>query len=305
MKILITGGAGFIGSSLADALLENGKYEVVLVDNLLTGKTHNLPDNPQCRFIKCDVNNYNDIASIFLAFRFDYIFHYAAVVGVKRTLENPVMVLNDLQGLRNVLDLSKNTGVKRVFFSSSSEVYGEPVHLPQHEQTTPLNSRLPYAIVKNAGESFCRSYHQEYGLEYTLFRFFNTYGPKQSPDFVISKFMDAALANKDITIYGDGSQTRTFCYVKDNTEACINAMEMDLFVNDVVNIGNDDTFTILDLAKFIIELTNSKSQVVHLPPLPEGDMTRRQPDISNMKKLLNRNFTSLETGLREIIKNKK
>lgn len=305
MKVLITGGAGFIGSSLADSLLEKEKYEIVLVDNLLTGKQDNVPVNPNCRFIKCDVNNYNDIASIFLAFRFDFVFHYAAVVGVKRTLENPVMVLNDLKGIQNVLDLSKNTGVRRIFFSSSSEVYGEPVHLPQNEQTTPLNSRLPYAVVKNVGESFCRSYQQEYGLEYTLFRFFNTYGPKQSHDFVITKFMEAALANKDITIYGDGSQTRTFCYVKDNTEACINAMERDLFVNDVVNIGNDDTYTIVELAKFLIQLTGSKSKVVHLPPLPEGDMTRRQPDISNMKKLLNRDFTSIEAGMNEVIKSRK
>jgi UDP-glucose 4-epimerase len=305
MKVLITGGAGFVGSSLADALLEKDKYEIVLVDSLLTGRHENLPDNPGCRFIKCDVNSYNDIASIFLAFRFDYVFHYAAVVGVKRTLDNPVMVLNDLKGIQNVLDLSKNTGVRRIFFSSSSEVYGEPVHLPQNEQTTPLNSRLPYAVVKNVGESFCRSYQQEYGLEYTLFRFFNTYGPKQSPDFVITKFMEAALANRDITIYGDGSQTRTFCYIKDNTEACINAMEKNLFVNDVVNVGNDDTYTILELAKFLIQLTGSRSQIVHLPPLPEGDMTRRQPDILNMKKLLNRDFTSLETGLKEIIKSRK
>jgi UDP-glucose 4-epimerase len=305
MKVLITGGAGFIGSSLADALLEKNKYEIVLVDSLLTGRQDNVPHHPDCRFIKCDVNNYNDIASIFLAFRFDFVFHYAAVVGVKRTLDNPVMVLNDLKGIQNVLDLSKNTGVKRIFFSSSSEVYGEPVHLPQNEQTTPLNSRLPYAVVKNVGESFCRSYQQEYGLEYTLFRFFNTYGPKQSPDFVITKFMEAALANKDITIYGDGSQTRTFCYIKDNSEACINAMEKNLFVNDVVNIGNDDTYTILELANFIIKITGSASKVVHLPPLAEGDMTRRQPDILNMRKLLNRDFTSLETGLKEIIRSRK
>ncbi len=222
IKILITGGAGFIPSSLADRLLENDQYEILLVDNMLTGRSENIPKHPRCRFIKCDVNNYNDIAPVFLAFRFDYVFHYAAVVGVKRTLDNPVMVLHDLQGMKNVLDLCKNTAVKRVFFSSSSEVYGEPVHLPQHEQTTPLNSRLPYAVVKNAGEAFCRSYHQEFGLEFTIFRFFNTYGPKQSPDFVISKFIDAALNNKDITIYGDGMQTRTFCYIDDNVSACIN-----------------------------------------------------------------------------------
>ncbi|MBS1759488.1 MAG: NAD-dependent epimerase/dehydratase family protein [Bacteroidetes bacterium] len=305
MKILITGGAGFIPSSLADALLANGKYEIVLVDNMLTGRMENLPKHPNCRFIKCDVNNYNDIAAVFLSFHFDYVFHYAAVVGVKRTLDNPVLVLNDLQGIRNVLDLSKNTGVKRVFFSSSSEVYGEPVHLPQNEQTTPLNSRLPYAVVKNVGESFCRSYHQEFGLEYTLFRFFNTYGPKQSPDFVISKFLDAALANKDITVYGDGQQTRTFCYITDNTTACINAMEKNLFVNDVVNIGNDATCTVLDLAKTIIKLTNSSSKIVHLPPLPEGDMTRRQPDIDNMKILLNKDFITLEEGLKKIIAERK
>ncbi len=301
MKILITGGAGFIGSSLADALLENESNELVLVDNLLTGRMENIPRHKRSRFIKCDVNNNNDIAPVFLAFRFDYVFHYAAVVGVKRTLENPVMVLNDLQGIRNVLDLAKNTGVRRVFFSSSSEVYGEPVHLPQHEHHTPLNSRLPYAVVKNVGESFCRSYQQEYGLDYTLFRFFNTYGPKQSPDFVISKFLDAANAGKDIIIYGDGQQTRTFCYITDNTGACINAMEKNLFVNDVVNIGNDATCTILDLAKLIIKLTGSSSKIVHHPPLPEGDMTRRQPDIDNMKKLLNKDFIPLEKGLKKII----
>jgi nucleoside-diphosphate-sugar epimerase len=305
MKVLITGGAGFVGSSLADALLEKDNYDIVLVDNLLTGRMENIPVHPRCRFIKSDANNYNDIAPIFLAFHFDYVFHYAAVVGVKRTLENPVMVLDDLKGIRNILDLSKNTGVKRVFFSSSSEVYGEPVHLPQHEHTTPLNSRLPYAIVKNVGESFCRSYQQEFGLEYTLFRFFNTYGPKQSPDFVISKFIDAALDNKDITIYGDGSQTRTFCYINDNSTACINAMEKNLFVNDVVNVGNDATFTILELARTIIAITGSKSKIVHLPPLAEGDMTRRQPDIENMKKLLSRDFLSLEDGIKEILKKRK
>ena len=301
MKILITGGAGFIGSSLADKLIEKKNYEIVLVDNLLTGNIANIPKDNSCRFIKCDVNNYNDIASIFLAFRFDYVFHYAAVVGVKRTLDNPVLVLNDLQGIRNVLDLSKNTGVRRVFFSSSSEVYGEPVHLPQHEQTTPLNSRLPYAVVKNVGESFCRSYQQEYGLEYTLFRFFNTYGPKQSPDFVISKFIDAALAGNDITLYGDGLQTRTFCYIDDNIKACINTMENYQFVNDVVNIGNDETYTILDLAKIIIDITGSSSKIVFLPPLPDGDMSRRQPDITSMRQLLNRDFIPLEKGLKNIL----
>lgn len=288
-------------SSLCDKLLATTDHDIVLVDNMLTGNRGNIPMNPRVRFIKCDVNNYYDIAPVFLAFRFEYVFHYAAVVGVKRTLDNPVMVLNDIQGIKNALDLSKNTGVKRVFYSSSSEVYGEPVHLPQHEHTTPLNSRLPYAIVKNVGESYCRSYFQEYGLEYSIFRFFNTYGPKQSPDFVVSKFLDAALAGKEITIFGDGQQTRTFCYIDDNTDACVNAMLNDQFVNDVVNIGNDNAISVLDLANTIIRLCDSRSRIVHLPPLPEGDMTRRQPDISNMKKLLKRNFTTLEEGILKIL----
>jgi UDP-glucose 4-epimerase len=219
------------------------------------------------------------------------------------------MVLSDIQGIQNVLDLSKNTGVKRVFFSSSSEVYGEPVSLPQHEHITPLNSRLPYAVVKNVGESFCRSYLQEYGLNFTLFRFFNTYGPKQSPDFVVSWFINAALENRDITINGDGLQTRTFCYIDDNTQACINALTQNLFINDVVNVGYDRAITILELAETIIRLTKSKSKIVYLPPLSEGDMTRRQPDIGNMNQLLKRDFISLEEGLSRIIalriKNKK
>src|ERR1043165_7150196 len=120
MKILITGGAGFVPSSLADSLLKNPAVEVVLVDNFLTGRKENIPTHDRCRFIKGNINNYNDIAPVFLAFRFDFVFHYAAVVGVKRTLVNPVLVLEDIQGIRNVLDLAKNTGVKRVFFSSSS-----------------------------------------------------------------------------------------------------------------------------------------------------------------------------------------
>ncbi len=302
MKVLITGGAGFIPSSLADYLLAREEVQsVVLVDNFLTGYKKNIPTHKKCRFIRCDVNNFSEIAQIMTSSGFDYVFHYAAVVGVKRTLANPVMVLNDIQGIRNILDLSKNTGVKRVFFSSSSEVYGEPVHLPQNEHTTPLNSRLPYAVVKNVGESYFRSYEQEYGLDYTIFRFFNTYGPKQSTDFVMSRFIRAALRNEDIPVYGDGQQTRTFCYIDDNVQACVNAMDKERFKNDVFNIGNDRITTILELAEMIIRETGSKSKIVHLPPLPDGDMTRRQPDITKMKTLLNRDLMPLEEGIRKVI----
>ena len=300
-KILITGGAGFVPSSTAKRLLEDPSNFVVLVDNFLTGSIDNVPNHPNCKFIKCDVNNYHDISPIMCSYQFDYVFHYAAVVGVKRTLENPKMVLDDIQGIKNVLDLSKNTGVKRVFYSSSSEVYGEPVHLPQNEETTPLNSRLPYAVVKNVGESYFKSYQQEFGLDYTIFRFFNTYGPNQSTDFVMSKFIRAALKDEDITLYGDGLQTRTFCYIDDNTESCINAMQNDEFINEVFNIGSDTIITIKELAETIIRLSNSNSKIVHLPALPDGDMTRRQPDITKMKQLLNRNLIPLEQGIKNIL----
>ncbi len=304
INVLITGGAGFIPSSLADALLANGKYYVVAVDNFLTGNKNNISQHENYKFIKCDVNNYRDISAVMLNYKFDYVFHYAAVVGVLRTLDNPKMVLDDIKGLQNVFELSKNTGVKRIFFSSSSEVYGEPVHLPQNEYQTPLNSRLPYAVVKNIGECFCRSYWDEFGLNYTILRFFNTYGPRQSEDFVVSKFLHAAINNKDITIYGDGSQTRTFCYIADNLEFEIKILEEGLFVNDVVNVGNDKLTSVAELAQTIIKCTGSSSKIVNLPPLKEGDMTRRQPDNSKMLSVLNRPLVSLETGISEILKSR-
>lgn len=301
MNFLITGGAGFVPSSTADKLLENGDNKVVLVDNFLTGTKENIPNHPNCKFYECDVNDYSQIKKIFDEHKFDYVFHYAAVVGVKRTLANPIMVLDDIQGIKNVLDLCRDNKVKRVFFSSSSEVYGEPVHLPQNEETTPLNSRLPYAIVKNVGESYFKSYYQEFGLKYTIFRFFNTYGPKQSSDFVMSKFIKAALKNEDITLYGDGLQTRTFCFIDDNVEACLNTMKDEKYANGVYNIGNDKLITIKELAEIIIRLTKSKSKIVYLPPLPEGDMTRRQPDISKMKEILGKDMVGLEVGINKIL----
>ncbi|WP_258150545.1 NAD-dependent epimerase/dehydratase family protein [Nonlabens tegetincola] len=217
-KILITGVAGNVGSALANYLLAN-KYEVVGVDNFSTGAISKLPVHDNFTFVKLDVNDIQALSQVMLSRQFEYVFHYAAVVGVQRTLDNPINVLNDIQGIKNILELSKNTGVKKVAFSSSSEVYGEPVSLPQIENITPLNSKLPYAVVKNVGEAYFKSYHQEYGLDYVIFRFFNTYGPNQSEDFVIPKLLRQALHGKDITIYGDGCQSRTFCYIDDNIEA--------------------------------------------------------------------------------------
>lgn len=305
IKILVTGGAGFIGSSMAQRLMCDEDNYVVIVDNLSTGNIGKIPPLDyrigKWKFIKCDVNNYRDIAEIMLAFKFDYVFHYAAVVGVQRTQEHPVSVLNDIEGIKNILNLSKNTGVKRVFFSSSSEIYGEPVEIPQNVYTTPLNSRLPYAIVKNVGEAFLRSYQKEFGLQYTIFRLFNTYGPKQSKDFVVSKFIHSALANKDITIYGDGTKTRTFCYIDDNIETGYKIFKNNLLINDVINIGGNHEIHIQELAELIIRLTNSKSKIVHLPPLKEGDMTRRNPDNGPMVEILSKPLVSLEEGIQKIL----
>lgn len=302
-NILVTGGAGFIGSALAEKLISDKKNYVVIVDDLSTGDKGKLPKLPRFNwgFIKADVNNYNEMMPIMTSYQFDYVFHFAALVGVIRTQENPVKVLKDIDGINHILSLSKNTTVKRVFFSSSSEIYGDPVEVPQNVYTTPLNSRLPYAIVKNVGEAFMRSFKQEYDLNFTIFRFFNTYGPKQSKDFVISKFILAALRNKDITVYGDGLQSRTFCFVDDNVDSCLKAFYNNQFLNDVINIGGNREISILELAQIIIRLTESESKIVHVDPLKDGDMRRRQPDNSDMKLLLGRELLNVEAGIKKIL----
>lgn len=300
-KILVTGGAGFIGSAMTEKLSQDPNNEVVVVDNLLTGNLNKLPQRENITFINASINENKQIKDIFYSHKFDYVFHYAAVVGVQRTLNNPVSVLEDIHGIENLLRLSKNTSIKHIYYASSSEVYGEPVEFPQNELTTPLNSRLPYAIVKNVGEAYLKSYFQEFNLPYTIFRFFNTYGPKQSKDFVISKFIALALKNEDITIYGDGLQSRTFCFVDDNVDACYNAYVQKKYENDVINIGSNIETTVLELAKTIIQLTNSNSKIIHLPPLKEGDMTRRQPDNTKMIELLGRNPIRLEEGLSKLL----
>ena len=302
-KILVTGAAGFIASCLVDKLISDSSNFVVGIDNFLTGKRENLPLEQinNYRFLECDVNNFEELSIIFSVHNFDYVFHYAALVGVKRTLQNPLMVLNDIQGIKNVLELSNKSGVKRVFFSSSSEVYGEPVEFPQHEETTPLNSKLPYAVVKNVGESYLKAYQKEYGLDYTIFRFFNTYGVRQSEDFVIAKFLKLSYSNQDIMIYGDGLQTRTFCFIDDNIETTLRILKDNLTVNEVINIGSDIETSILDLAELIIKKTNSKSKIIHLPALVEGDMTRRKPDNLRMRAILKKALIELEDVIQRMI----
>ena len=289
-KILVTGGAGNIGSSLVKGLLKTERYHISIVDNLSTGSKANLPqiNESHWEFINCDVNTLDQLKKVFKKNSFHYIFHYAALVGVERTQKNPLKVLEDIEGIKNILNLAVEFNAERIFYSSSSEVYGEPVEIPQNEITTPLNSKLPYAIVKSVGESFMRTFHEHHQLDFTIMRFFNTYGPRQKNDFVISKFIELALQNKDITIYGDGSQTRSFLHVDDNVEFTIHILEKKKLLNEVVNVGSDIEITIIDLANLIIKILKSQSNIIFLPPLKEGDMTRRKPDtIANTHKHVN------------------
>lgn len=301
--ILITGGAGFIGGALARALVADPETFVVIVDDLSTGYKRNLPSKhlKNWAFVKCDVNRFTEIQNVFAAYKPTHVFHYAAVVGVERTLRHPLRVLCDIDGIRNICELAKSFGVRRVFFASSSEVYGEPVEIPQNEETTPLNARLPYAVVKNVGEVMVREYGKEFGFEYTILRFFNTYGPGQREDFVITRFLRQALEGKPITVYGDGMQTRTFCYIDDATECTLKLFYEGLEVNSTINVGSDEEISIRQLAQLIKEVTQSPSPIVHLPPRKEGDMRQRLPDISKMLRVMGRKPIPLREGLIKLV----
>ena len=300
-KILISGGAGFIGSNLANKLSESKQFEIHVCDNLLTGNKKYL--NKSILFHNIDVNCFKKVSYIFNKYKFDYVFHYAAVVGVNRTLDDPIKVLEDIKGLENIFKLSVSNKIKRIFFSSSSEVYGEPVHMPQNEEITPLNSKLPYAVVKNLGENFCKAYFFKYKLNYNILRFFNTYGHNQSEDFVISSFIKLAKSNKPIKIFGDGNQSRTFCHINDNVDTTINLIKNYKYSNQIINIGHNKIYTINELAKKIIKIFNSNSKIIHVKARKDGDMTRRQPDNSKMIKILNRRLITLDQGLKMFRKN--
>jgi len=294
-KVLITGGAGFIGALLANALSKKfPNWFIVCVDNLLFGDLKRLKKAENFKFINCDVNDFNSISSIFYTYSFD---------GVKQTLENPMLVFKDIEGIKNIVHLSYYTNVKRLFFSLSSEVYGEPFKIPQDEESTPLNSKLPYAVVKVFGETYIRHFSRQHNLSWTIFRLFNIYGEIQRPDFVVSKFIKQALKNEPITIYGDGKQTRTFLYINDLIDIIIFTIENDIFINEIVNIGSDNEITILELANIIKNLSNSKSQIVFLPPLQEGDMKRRCPDISKLRVFYKKKFISINEGIKRILDN--
>lgn len=298
-NILVTGVAGNIGSCLANKLLEK-KFRVIGIDNFVTGFKKNLPKHKNFRFYRLDINNAN-LEKKLKNYKIDYIFHFAAYVGVKNTLNNPLMVLSDIEGIKKILQFSIRNKVKKFFYSSSSEVYGEPVSLPLNEKITPLNSRLPYAVVKNIGENFIKSYNKEYGLKYVIFRIFNTYGPNQSQDFVIPNFIERALNELPIKINGDGKQSRTFMYIDDNINAIYNTLMSNKF-NLTLNIGSNREYNINQVAKKIILLTKSNSKILHLKPLKEGDMFRRKPDLKNMRKIYKKKLIDLDSGIKKIIK---
>jgi len=306
-KVLVTGGAGFIGSHLCERLLETGNI-VICIDNLSTGSVGNIKrlTGNNFRFVETDVRKLHDIKKIFHQEKFDFVFHYAATVGVRRTLENPLGVLADIEGTKNMLELSKEFGVDKVISASSSEVYGNPVEIPEHEDGH-VNPKLPYATVKLIGEQYCKAYYETYGLRTTSLRFFNVYGPRQEATpygFVIGIFIRQVLQNLPPTIFGDGSQTRDFVYVADNTDLAILAAESNETDGEVLNVGTGKPTTIMDLAEMVIELCRKKGKLIpQFLPERTFEIKHRFPDISKMMRLLgSRPKHKLEDGLKETIK---
>lgn len=304
-KVLITGGAGFLGSHLADRLLVEGAAVTVL-DDLSTGKRSNLKKalvQPAFRFVKGDANDENILGSLFKKIQPDYAIHYAAVVGVDRTQQDPLIVLDDLRGIASFFALAKKYRVKKVLFASSSEVYGEPLKMPNREDD-PLNPKTTYGVVKAAGEEFVKVY-SDLGLPGAALRFFNVYGPRQdssSEGFVVGIFIKQALSGKRPTVFGDGLQTRDFVYVDDNVEAVLRALVSDKTNGEVINIVRGQPCTIEELANQVIVVIGKKIKPAHITPRIAGEIRYRHADGSKMKKFIG--FTpkiSLMDGLRKTV----
>lgn len=307
MNCLVTGGAGFIGSHLCERLLKDG-HAVVCVDNLSTGSRENIADliKRGLIFVEGDVR---DRAMLEKTLKehgpFTGIFHYAALVGVKRTLESPIDVLSDIDGAKNVFEASVQHGKPKVVFASSSEVYGDPVEIPEVESGH-VNAKLPYAVAKLAGEKFVEAYWQTHKLPCCALRFFNVYGARQESSpygFVVGIFIRQVLAGKPPTVFGDGTQTRDFVYIDDNVEATVRAMESDATNGEVINIGSGRPMTILDLAEDIIRLAGHEGKLVPaFIPLPRSDVRHRFPDISKMRRILQfQPKTKIDEGLMRTI----
>jgi UDP-glucose 4-epimerase len=298
--VLITGVAGNVGSRLAKHILSSFPDIVVVgVDNFLTGNAENIRSaslHNNFVFVEADCNDYEAMFSVFRERGIDYVFHYAACAGVERTLANPSLVFRDLEGIRNISKLSLEFGVKKIAYSSSSEVYGNPSALPLEVGVSPINPTLPYAMVKATAECYFRAFHSDLKTPYLIFRFFNTYGPEQSEDYVIKRFLMRAMKGADLHIFGDGSQVRTFLHSDDNVVATTKAMFSGL-ENVTLNVGSSTLCSIKELAELIIRVTDSSSNILYLPCRKEGDVMLRQPENSLFLRLLNRDETTLERGL--------
>ena len=284
-RVVITGAAGFIGSHLSDALLDRG-YSVLGIDNLLTGDLANIAHikNRPFEFVKHDVTNYINVDGPVYA-----VLHWASPASPIDYLELPIPTLKvGALGTHNALGLAKAKGARFVI-ASTSEVYGDPLEHPQKEtywgNVNPVGPRGVYDEAKRFAEAMTMAYHRYHGVDAKIVRIFNTYGPRMrvKDGRAVPAFMSQALKNEDVTVFGDGSQTRSFCYVSDLVDGIIRMMESN--ENHPINIGNPAEMTIRQIAETIIEMTGSKSRVIY-QPLPEDDPKVRRPDITRARTLL-------------------
>jgi UDP-glucuronate decarboxylase len=301
-KILVTGGAGFLGSHLCERLLKDG-HEVICLDNYFTGQKQNvvhLLSNPFFELIRHDV-------TMPFYIEVDEIYNLACPASPIHYQYNPIKTIKtSVMGAVNMLGLAKRIRAK-ILQSSTSEVYGDPEIHPQTESywgnVNPIGPRACYDEGKRCAEALFMNYHRQNNVRIKILRIFNTYGPRMHPNDgrVVSNFIMQALQDHDITIYGDGKQTRSFCYVDDLVDAMIRLMDTgDDFIGPV-NAGNPNEFTILELAEKVISLTNSKSKIITMP-LPEDDPMQRQPDISLAKEKLGwEPKIDLDEGLKKTI----
>ena len=279
-RILVTGGAGFLGSHLTDRLLEQG-HEVICADNLFTGTKRNiehLHNHPRFEFIRHDVCNP-------VKLEVDEIYNLACPASPVHYQYNPVLTTKtSVMGALNMLGLAKRLGC-RIFQASTSEVYGDPEVHPQSEDywghVNPIGTRSCYDEGKRCAETLFFDYHRQHGVHIKVARIFNTYGPRMHPrdGRVVSNFITQALNGEDLTVYGDGTQTRSFCYRDDLVEGFLRLMDSGPEVTGPVNLGNPGEFTMIELAERVLKLTGSRSRIVHMP-LPQDDPRQRQPDIS-------------------------
>lgn len=285
-KILVTGGAGFLGSHLCHKLLSEGNH-VLCVDNYFTGNKRNIEhmiSNPYFEVIRQDV-------CFPLYVEVDEIYNLACPASPKYYQHDPIQTTKtSILGAYNMLGLAKRTGAK-ILQASTSEIYGDPTVHPQPEtywgNVNPIGIRSCYDEGKRAAETLFMDYHRQHDVKIKIIRIFNTYGPKMAVDDgrVVSNFINQAIRGNDITVYGDGSQTRSFCYVDDLIDGIVAMMRSDDTLTGPINLGNPAEFTMIDLAQKVIEFTNSDSKIVHLP-LPEDDPKQRRPDITLAKRLL-------------------